>query len=101
MFYSLEKMQEMERDGESCKGIRTAKEEQLVGEVSPPLGTDLERSSHGINLLNPKRGRRFLSPSNLRERANSNDIEVGYVCGVIMTEVIHDIQRSTVSLKEI
>lgn len=41
---------------ESCKGIRTAKEEQLVREVPLPLGTDLERSSHGINLLNPERG---------------------------------------------
>lgn len=39
----------------SCKGIRTAKEEQLVREVPLPLGTDLERSSHGINLLNPER----------------------------------------------
>lgn len=45
-----------ERGWKSCKGIRTAKEEQLVREVPLPLGTDLERSSHGINLLNPERG---------------------------------------------
>jgi len=41
---------------ECCKGIRTAKEEQLVREDPLPLGTDLERSSQGINLLNPERG---------------------------------------------